>query len=473
MNVKGFFTLVFLDLLLPGLVLLNIYLYFYPVLWSCAFPRTSTNTDAPFRLLTLADPQLEGDTTLRKYTRRPRSLSELEHLSLSERVKLQISDALLATKRYGKILDLWGNDLYLSHVYRTMKRYTGPTHITVLGDQLGSQWISDTEFQKRSTRFWKIFSDATMVTEADLAAGHADGVEWKNKLIMMPGNHDVGYAGDINRYRLNRYTNAFGPFNYYLTYHPPDNSSFTTREPPELRLAVLNSLTLDAPIWDQSLQDESYAFLDGLMKNKSLYSTQATVLLTHLPLHKPAGVCVDGPEVILFEKRNGGGIRSQNFVSDTVSNLVKGWVFGYPGGNEPGSGSMPRGLIMTGHDHEGCDSVHHWDASNSSWAVSRQTEWKESGAEDKTESIREITVRSMMGEFSGNAGMLSAWFDWERNHWRFEYSSCKLGVQHVWWTTHTVNVIAVLWAVMLAVWNVVDFFVPTLKTKEEEEKKRQ
>ena len=52
------------------------------------------------------------------------------------------------------------------------------------------------------------------------------------------------------------------------------------------------------------------------------------------------------------------------------------------------------------------------------------------------EGVREITVRSMMGEFSGNSGLLSAWFDWDAMMWRFEYATCELGIQHLWWATY-------------------------------------
>ncbi|KAF8540505.1 hypothetical protein BDD12DRAFT_24653 [Trichophaea hybrida] len=466
MTVKGLLTTVFVDLLLPALVILNIYLYFYPVLYSCAFSRLSDDTPAPFRLLTLADPQIEGDTTLRKYERPRRFAEELESLSLVERLLVEARDAHISLKKHAKMLDLWGNDLYLSHVYKTVKRLTYPTHVTVLGDMLGSQWISDEEFQRRSNRYWRIFDDAVPVTAEDVERGTADDETWINKLIMMPGNHDVGYAGDISRPRLRRYENAFGPFNYKLAFHPPANASFTPREPPELRIAVLNSLTLDTPIWDQSLADDSYSFVDSLAKNRSQYPTQATVLLTHLPFHKQHGLCVDGPEIIHFPPDHGGGIRSQNFVTETVSDLLKGQIFGVPGGNEAGYGAKSRGVVMTGHDHEGCQTVHFWDedGEEARWNVVKHQEWVESGKEKMVGSIREVTVRSMMGEFGGNAGLFSAWFDWENNEWKFDYSSCLLGVQHVWWTVHVVNVIAVIWAVVLAFWYMVVFIFPAKNT---------
>lgn len=49
---------------------------------------------------------------------------------------------------------------------------------------------------------------------------------------------------------------------------------------------------------------------------------------------------------------------------------------------------------------------------------------------------REITVRSMMGDFGGNAGLLSMWFNFDTWEWEHEYIDCPLGSQHFWWLTH-------------------------------------
>jgi len=404
MTVKGLATIILLDLLLPAAIILNIYLYFYPLLYTCAFPRPSPSAPAPFRLLTLADPQIEGDTTLRKY-------------HIPPNIRFSPARVGITIRKYGKMLDLWGNDLYLSHVYHTMRRHTFPTHTTVLGDLLGSQWISDDEFWKRARRFWRIFGSARRVSAEEVEGGSAQGDGWDEALMLLPGNHDVGYAGDISRPRLVRYEKAFGPYNYALSFRPPpppENGSFTGEEP-ELRIAVLNSLTLDTPIWDQSLADESFSFLEGLRKSrrKDGGKTQATVLLTHLPLHKPERICVDGPEVEYFPQRNGGGIKSQNFVSEDVSDKLKEMIFGSPT-EEAQAG---EGVILTGHDHEGCQSVHFWEKEKNAWNVTTYKKWMDSREDNKVEAktLREITVRSMMGEFGGNAGLFSAWFDYDLN----------------------------------------------------------
>lgn len=282
------------------------------------------------------------------------------------------------------MLDLWGNDLYLKHVYRTMRRHTYPTHITVLGDMLGSQWIDDAEFWTRVGRFWRIFAGAEKVREG----GVAEGREWRDRLVMMPGNHDVGYAGDISRKRLQRYEDAFGAFNYQLSFRGNGSGEAGEAEIPALRIAVLNSLTLDKPVWDEELARDSWEFVETLGEEK-----RQTLLLTHVPLWKPAGVCVDAPEVTYFLPENGGGIRSQNLLSKETSVELLEKVFG--GHN---------GVVLTGHDHEGCGSFHSWDGEGEEWGVRR-------GDGEGGDGVREVTVRSMMGEYGGNVGLLSAWWD--------------------------------------------------------------
>ncbi len=58
--------------------------------------------------------------------------------------------------------------------------------------------------------------------------------------------------------------------------------------------------------------------------------------------------------------------------------------------------------------------------------------------------LREITVRSMMGEFGGNAGLLSLWFDDHAWEWRFDFAVCALGQQHLWWAVHILDLVTIL-----------------------------
>ena len=57
-------------------------------------------------------------------------------------------------------------------------------------------------------------------------------------------------------------------------------------------------------------------------------------------------------------------------------------------------------------------------------------------------------MRSMMGDFGGNAGLLSLWFDKEAWEWKYEYATCPLGNQVYWWFTHIWDVCVIIWTVL-------------------------
>lgn len=436
MTIKGILIVVYLDLLMPLAVFLNVYLYFYPVFHFCSFHSPPDGTPAPFRLLALGDPQLEGDTTLRRYASQHKPgdplLSYLDPQHLSRDFH-----------RYRKIIDLWGNDLYLSHIYKTMRRQLDPTHTVVLGDLIGSQWIGDEEFRRRGDRFWEVFSGGNKVNASDLEAGNADAEHWKYKVITLPGNHDIGYAGDMNRGRVDRFVDMFGPINYDLTVTPPHDGAGDAT--PSLKLVVLNSMTLDEPILDPTLRKDSYALINRLESHttENPNPKEATVLLTHLPFHKQSGVCVDAPFFTYFPAGQGGGIKEQNHLSAETSSRVLSSFFGTP------VDGKQAGIILTGHDHEGCDVRHArleegWNATRWEHLPMGLEKKKLQETEAAKGGVREVTVQSMMGGYGGNAGLVSAWWDEKAQSWRFEYSTCALGTQYVWWGVHVVDIICVV-----------------------------
>jgi hypothetical protein len=57
----------------------------------------------------------------------------------------------------------------------------------------------------------------------------------------------------------------------------------------------------------------------------------------------------------------------------------------------------------------------------------------------------------MMGEYGGNAGLLSVWFDPDPavNEWRYTITTCAAGVQHIWWAVHGISLATGL---MLTLW---------------------
>ncbi|KAL8670604.1 MAG: hypothetical protein Q9168_004866 [Polycauliona sp. 1 TL-2023] len=448
----------------------TLYLYTYPTVHRCAFPTQPPNHHpAPFRLLALGDPQLEGDSSLPK--RDHGLLSSFATLRDDLATSTTTTDKLLVTQRsvknffaadiprtlrfYRKQLDLLGNDYYLAHIYRTLHRTLDPTHVTVLGDLLGSQWISDEEFERRGRRYWqRVFKDGQRVDD-EVTGGIQIGSfgqdnAWRRRIINIAGNHDVGYAGDMTKDRVERFERVFGRTNWEIRFTlPQEGKGEDFQGLPELRIVVLNSLNLDTPATDQELQLDTYQFINKVIGASRAVEDQtvATVLLTHLPLHKEAGVCVDSPFFDFYDEDDGNGLKEQNHVSYNAGKGILEGIYGMSGHPEAPRGGLGRhGIILTGHDHEGCDVYHHLpldaDPEARKWEAER---WESSKhrANTSTPGIREITVRSMMGEFGGNAGLLSAWFDEKSRRWQFEYSTCSLGVQHIWWAVHILDLITI------------------------------
>jgi hypothetical protein len=305
---------------------------------------------------------------------------------------------------------------------------------------------------------------------------------WTRRIINIAGNHDIGYAGDIDEARMERFERVFGRANWDVRFeHPPVNVSASAGEgssssardlvvTPTLHLINLNSLMFDTPALSSVVQDQTYTYLNELIAHRLAPvedRSAFTLLLTHLPLHKQDGICTDGPYFSFHESEDndgpGGiprwresGLKEQNHISDTLSagGILQG-IFGMSGDERARIGGQGRnGLILTGHDHPGCDAVHYVNRTSkevgddqekkeedrSTESPSQSWKWAAKRFEENRQinnpSIREVTLRSMMGEFGGNAGLLSAWYNQAVGEWSYEITMCPAGVQHIWWAIH-------------------------------------
>ncbi|CAM1504873.1 Fc.00g024640.m01.CDS01 [Cosmosporella sp. VM-42] len=507
-----------LRLLVPLAVACTIYLYLFPFFQGCAFPIASGNQEeafeatkqlhwpfanpnaelptklAPFRLLALGDPQLEGDTSIitnylglfpHVQTMAKRATFQIDHWCFRDRIRMIVHDFVdiffedipyfIESQR--KKFDLFGNDFYLAHIYRQVHWWSNPTHVSVLGDLLGSQWIDDIEFEKRGKRFWnRTFKGAERLPD-DVAkypsseyvvSGYLDGGPeedvWTRRIMNVVGNHDVGYAGDLTEERLERFERVFGKANYDLRFELPITDAETNatiydettnrdsvRLAPEIRIIAVNDMNLDTPAKSPALQDQTYQFINDVIgsSNAVEYKGHFTIILTHIPMYKPAGVCVDSPFFDFHTTEEGGGVKEQNQLSFDASKGFLEGMWGMSGDtNAPANGLGRMGLMLNGHDHEGCDTYHYINQTNGTSFVDRHWEvarWQDAKAKGIPGSSgipgrREITVRSMMGDFGGNAGLLSMWFDQETWEWKFEYAECPLGTQHFWWFVHLLDI---------------------------------
>lgn len=521
-----------LRLLLPLALACTFYLYLYPVFHGCAFPvssripqeafeetkklhwpyadrsrnatATATEKMAPFRLLALGDPQLEGDTSIpiKIYGILPhvkkiakRVTFRTTHSSLLERIRMILHDVIDVffedipniLESIRKHFDHLGNDFYLAHIFRTVRWWTQPTHVTVLGDLVGSQWIDDAEFEKRGARFWnrafhgaeRLSDELAMYPEQDYAlSGFLDGSEdekaWARRLLNVAGNHDIGYAGDLTEERVERFERVFGKVNYELRFELPvtdalanatildfDKNPLSLRLAPEIRIVVMNDMNLDTPAKSVPLQDQTYAFINKVISHAHAveFQGQFTLVLTHIPTHKPKGICVDEPFFDFHTAADGGGVKEQYLLSADASKGFYEGILGISGNTKAANEGRGRpGLILNGHDHEGCDTYHYINQTNGtswsdrSWEVTTWADAQALGVPGKSghPGRREITVRSMMGGFGGNAGLLSLWFDFDTWEWVYEYMECPLGTQHFWWLAHTIDLLALVNIALLA-----------------------
>lgn len=374
----------------------------------------------------------------------------------------QINGNWKSTK-YIKRLDNYGNDYYLGHIYRTMQARLRPSHVAVMGDQFSSQWIFDSEFYNRSYRFverlfprdplykltvietWKKHQDNDWNTwlqqEEAMDPDHRyesrsyfDTYDWyhpertepnfENPLfINLTGNHDIGYSGDATWQHMARFHLLFGQNNYVIHYNKG--------KPEEWRLVVLDSLTLEGPALQEEFRQYTWSFLEHLNASNSDFHG-STVLLTHIPFYKRAGLCADGPEHKYYENferepYKNGKLRLQNHLLYDTTQKVLDIVF--PNADK-------EGLVLTGHDHVGC----------STWYSHVDGHWVsdlEAKSGDK-KPIHEVVVRAMMGEYDGETGLVTGHYDYETNAWSFSFSYCLFVVQHVWWASKVAILLAAI-----------------------------
>ncbi|CAK9437793.1 uncharacterized protein LODBEIA_P21710 [Lodderomyces beijingensis] len=370
---------------------------------------------------------------------------------------------------YIKRLDNYGNDHYLGHIYSVMSRRLRPSHVAVMGDLFSSQWILDSEFYNRTLRYVERLFPRSAEQKANVVETHArhesydwhrwleqemqldpmerftsrvyeDVYDWVDRdrktanldnpvFINLTGNHDIGYSGDATWQHMARFHHLFGQNNYVVNY-----ARGTAHE---WRLVVLDSLTLEGPALQSEFLNFTWSFLDHLEKFENPKFQGATVLLTHIPMYKRAGLCRDGPEHLYYvdnqrEPYKNGLLRSHNHLSDNTTQRVMNAVF--PNSDQPG-------VILTGHDHEGCDDWYNFEQGR--WVASKNRKEEKDDDDDGSsrQSVREVVVRSMMGDFDGQTGILTGLF--EHGRWQFDFTYCSFTVQHWWWASKVVLAIAI------------------------------
>lgn len=441
-------------------ILLNIYIYTYPSITpekcSWDFQKPIQNFAENEYLTKLKKTPYIGDL-IQQYILKPiYKKPEIDDLKILAFGDPQIKGNWPSTP-YIKRLDTFGNDYYLGHIYNVMKKRLQPTHVAVLGDLFSSQWIGDSEFFNRTRRYvtrlydqpdehrkyvldfineneqvdWVKFLDEKKAKKInDLEFGYNDVYDWNTPnyikkfdneplFLNVSGNHDIGYSGDATWQHMARYFKLFGKDNFWIEYNRDTPYAY--------RFVVLNSLLLEGPALQPEFIDYTWEFLYQLFERKFKGST---ILLTHVPFYKEEGLCVDGPYIDYYgqdarEPYKIGKLRSQNHLSYDTTQRVLNLIFD----EEPG-------IILTGHDHEGCETYYNKNTTTAEWVASK--------TKTSNVNIKEVTVRAMMGEYGGNSGLMTGHFNTNSQEWEFSFSLCPFIIQHVWWVTKVVSIISAL-----------------------------
>ena len=369
--------------------------------------------------------------------------------------------------KYIKRLDNYGNDYYLGHIYNTMYNRLHPSHVVVMGDLFSSQWILDSEFYNRTYRFVERLFPRDQEYKQHVLHVHAkhedydwnrwlndeklmdplhrfqsrvynDVYDWVHQdrhvpnfenplFINLTGNHDIGYSGDATWQHMARFHLLFGQNNFVINYNKGT--------PKEWRIVVVDSLTLEGPALQPEFVNYTWSFLEHLRDVENPNFKGTTILLTHIPMYKRAGLCRDGPEHRYYDetyKREPykiGLLRSQNHLSFETTQKLLNIVF--PNDDQ-------GGIILTGHDHEGCDDWYNFDDGNGTWVASKTKNHHNS----LKHPVREVVVKSMMGDFDGQTGILTGEFN--NSRWNFTFTYCSFTVQHWWWASKVAILVAIL-----------------------------
>jgi len=246
---------------------------------------------------------------------------------------------------YGQI-DLMYNDAYFRHIVSNIMKYLSPTHVFVLGDLFSSQYTSDREFESRLRRYESIFENVNV------------------PVYNITGNHDLGYAGEVTPQRLQRFEKVFGKVN--------DEVIIADHV-----IGIVNSVNVDVSL-EKELQKQTWEHMNKLSA-QAKKGNMPLIMMTHIPLHKET-----------FEEKNFENIwtkqkklepcaeRSYTVFNSNGHIDVQNMIL--PESTQTILNSIEPSFVFSGHDHDGCIYRHN-------------------------EKTVEYTIRSMMGEFGGYAGI--------------------------------------------------------------------
>ncbi|ODV59150.1 Metallo-dependent phosphatase, partial [Ascoidea rubescens DSM 1968] len=204
------------------------------------------------------------------------------------------------------------SDNYLKKNFKSLSNYLKPQALIFLGDYLDNGRSSSSEYYSNEfNRFQNIFKNYNNLNS--------------NKIIMIPGNHDIGFGNGVKLDSVQRYEENFGTlipkqlFNFLII--PLDSLSLSNSENPKI-------------------YSKPQKFLDNLSNQEKLLPR---ILLSHVPLiRNQDDYCGKYRESNIFPFTK--GYQYQTVLDSDISNDILD--------------KIKPDLIFSGDDHDYCEVYH-------------------------------------------------------------------------------------------------------------------
>lgn len=257
-------------------------------------------------------------------------------------------------------------DLYMSRSYDSIIDFLNPSTVIFLGDLFdgGREWDSDQIAHYHTDALipddpagfpdWKALKDDYWLSEYARFSKIFPPTPYRRTVQSLPGNHDIGVGNGIKESVLERFRLFFGDGNSLLTL---GNHSIILLDTPSLLndvnpriynpprdfLDSLPDLLSPTPLQPHVIQNASTPAPSPPART----NPNPAILLSHIPLHRPA----DAPCGPHRQSRNpiriGGGYQYTNTLPEPLSQEIL---------HKTGAKH-----VFSGDDHDACTVVHEYD----------------------------------------------------------------------------------------------------------------
>lgn len=296
--------LLWVALSLCSVVLFCEYLIYFPVILHCSWPAVQQGHE-PLRALFLSDPHLLGAIN-------------------------------------GHWLDKLRREWQMERAFQTAMWLLQPEVVFILGDVFDEgKWSSPKDWEDDVRRFKRIFR-------------HPNGTD----LMVLIGNHDIGFHNEMTPYKLERFEKAFNVTSAQI---------FTKKE---VNFLLVNSVALhgdNCPVC-QSVEKKLHRFAQELncsiqsgsnskltwssytetmihrCRDVTTHPSSPPIILQHYPLYRISDAECTGDDAAPLDERYQLFRERYDVLSEDASKKLLWWF-------------QPR-LILSGHTHSGCEVLH-------------------------------------------------------------------------------------------------------------------